>query len=275
MVDDQIVLWDDVAPDGSDSALHYYDPDDGRLIRQIAPTCPEADDEPRIDGSGVFYEHPSTTQDRVYFYYTCGWDPYMEAWDLGSAELLWKAGLPEDLDNLSGAMLGQETLYASTYEGLWAVSLKEGQAEYLIEAIDPDYAVWLFAERGDMILARARRTRGSTRHELWGLEPSGECVWRHQIGADTLHGVETGSADWGFRFVADGVLVAQVLGDPDRLLVETLDVETGQVKRESSVEVENDSLDDIVWDKQYGFFTVWGGVYAVDLESGTVEPEWP
>jgi hypothetical protein len=275
VIDGQIVLLDDIAPDVHDSAVHFYDADDGGLIRQIAPTCPDADDEPRFDADEVFFEVGSARGDRVYFGYTCWGDLYVEVWDLGNGESLWVEALPEEASGIASAMLGQKALYLITYGGLFAVSLDDGQAELLAEEVDPDYDVLLIAERGDTVLARARRTRGSTRYELWGLEPGGKRAWRHEMEADTLLDVDSGIADWGFRFTADGLLIAQVLDDPDRILVETLDVETGQVIRESSVEVEHSSLDDIVWTGQYGFLSVWGDVHAVDLESGTVEAEWP
>jgi hypothetical protein len=275
VIDSQVVLVDDIAPDVRELAVHVYDPDDGGLIRQIAPVCPDTDDEPRFAADEVFFEVGSARGDRVYVWYTCWGDPYVEVWDLQSGESLWVQGLPEEASGLASAMLGQKTLYLITYAGLFAVSLDTGQAEFLVEEVDPDYDVLLIAERDDTVLARARRTRGSARYELWGLEPGGKRVWRHEMDADTLLDVDSGSADWGFRFAAGGLLIAQVLDDPDRILVETLDVETGQVIQESSVEVEHNSLDDIVWTEQYGFLTVWGEVYTVDLESGTVEPEWP
>lgn len=275
VIDGQIVLLDDIAPDVRESAVHFYDADDGGLIRQIAPACPDADDEPRFDDDEVFFEVGSARGDRVYFWYSCWGDPYVEVWDLRGGESLWVEGLPEEASSIASAMLGQKALYLITYEGLFAVSLDDGQTELLVEEVDPDYDVLLIAEQGDTVLARARRTRGSTRYELWGLESGGERAWRHEMQADTLLDVDSGIADWGFRFAADGLLIAQVLDDPDRILVETLDVETGQVMQESSVEVEHSSLDDIVWTEQYGFLAVWGDVYTVDLESGAVEPEWP
>jgi hypothetical protein len=275
VVDGQIVLLDDVAPDVHESAVHFYDPDDGRLIRQVAPVCPDPDDDPRFDDDEVFFEHGSARGDRVYVFHACRGGTYVEAWDLRDGRSLWREMLPEDARSIKSAMIGQKALYLSTYEGLFAVSLDDGQAEHLIKEVDPDYDVLLIAEQGDTILARARRTRGSTRYELWGIGPSGERAWRHVLEAGTLYGVDAGIEDWGFSFGEDGLVIAQVLGDPDRLLVETLDMEDGQVTHSSSVEVQHDSLSGIVWNGQYGFFTVWGDVYAVDLESGTVETEWP
>ncbi len=274
VVGDHIVVLDAVTPDGHDLALHYYGVDDGRLTRQLVSTCPGKEDPPRIAGDEVLF---SPSGDRVYVYYDCGWVPYVEAWDLARADLVWRAALPESMHSLDTALIGQRALYLDSYGGLFVVSLDDGDVQFLAEEVDPDYDVLLLAERGDMLLARAKRTRGSVRHELWGLDLSGKRLWRHPMQADTLHGVESGRGDWGFRFADDLLVLFQVLddGDKDLLLVETLDAATGQVVRESSFEIDYDTLDAVVWGRQSGFLTVGGRVYAVDLVSGAVEQEWP
>jgi outer membrane protein assembly factor BamB len=274
VVGDQIVLLDDMTPDGHDPAVHYYDIDDGRLARQLVSECPDEDEIPRITGDEVFF---SAREDRVYIYYDCGWVPYVEAWDLARASLAWRAALPESMHGVNTAMIGQRALYLESYDSLYAVSLDDGEARFLVDQVDPDYDVLLLAERGDMLVARAKRTRGSTRYELWGLDLSGERLWQHPIQADTLHGVESGSGDWGYHFADDLLIVFQVLddGEKDLLLVETLDAATGQVVRESTSEIDYDTLDGIAWGQQSGFLTVGGRAYAVDLVSGEVELEWP
>ena len=274
VVGDQIVLLDAMTPDGHDLAVHYYDVDDGELTRQLVSECPDEDEIPRIAADEVFF---SERGDRVYIYYDCGWEPYVEAWDLASGGLDWRVVLPESAHGLGAVLIGQRALYMDSYGGLFAVSLDDGAVQFWVEQVDPDYAVLLLAERGDKLLARAKRTRGSTRYELWGLDLSGKRMWRHPMQADTLYGVESGSEDWGFRFADDLLVVFQVMddGDKDLLLVETLDAITGQVVRESTFEIDYDTLEAVVWGRQTGFLTVGGKAYAVDLASGVVEPEWP
>jgi len=274
VVGDQIVLLDDMTPDGYDPAVHYYDLDDGRLARQLVSECPDEEDIPRIAADEVFF---SAHGDSVYIYYDCGWAPYVEAWNLARANLAWRASLPESVHSLDTVLVGQRALYLDSNDGLFAVALDDGDVQFLIDQVDPDYDVLLLAERGDMLLARAKRTRGSTRHELWGLDLSGKRLWRHPLQADTLHGVESGIGDWGFHFADDLLVVFQVLddGDKDLLFVETLDATSGQVVRESSSKIDYDTLDAVVWGQQSGFLTVAGKAYAVDLVRGVVEQEWP
>jgi outer membrane protein assembly factor BamB len=276
VVDDQVVLLDRDGPDVHGVTFHIFDSADGSLVRQIAPTCPNADAGSWLNIEEAFIEQNLTRAARAIFLYDCETDPYVQSWSLASGEVAWRAPLPKEAHTpVNLFLLGQDILYLDTYNGFFGISLNNGQTESLAREIDPDYDVTLLAEQGERILAWARRTRGSPKYELWGLDPSGERVWRHEMQVDTLYGVGSGMADGAYHLTPNGLVVVQLLDKPEQVLVEVLDPQTGQVTHQSTANIEDASLSAAVWSSHYAYLTVWGDLYAVDLETGEIAPEWP
>ena len=176
---------------------------------------------------------------------------------------------------MNSFLLGRDTLYLNTYNGLFGISLNTGQAETLAREIDPDYDVTLLAEQGERIIGWARRTRGSSKYGLWGLYPTGERIWRHEVQVDALYGVSNGRLEGAYHLTPNGIVIVQILDKPEQVLVEMLDPQTRQVTHQSTIKIEVASLDAIVWSSHYAYLTVWGDLYAVDLETGEIAPEWP
>lgn len=275
LVDEQVVLLDWIAPDSHKTAIHVFDPKDGKLVRQVAPACPNPDDQPDIEEAVIapptlaFGGHAIILND-------CGFDPYVQSWDLTAGRMLWRQALPEEADSgVNSILSGEERVYLDTYYGLFAISMADGQTELLAEEIDPDYSWQLLDEHQGILLAWARRTRGSSRYELWALDASGERIWRHEMQGDSLLEVSSGIADCAYRFAPDDLLLIQTLDDPDQLLLEVLDPRTGQVLDQSAREVERASLDDVAWSGYYGYLTTDGDVYEIDLEMMALTAAWP
>ncbi|MFB0535327.1 MAG: PQQ-binding-like beta-propeller repeat protein [Anaerolineae bacterium] len=278
VVNDQVVLLDQGGPDVHGATFHVFDSADGKLLRQIAPTCPHADADSWLDIEEAFVEQNPTRGARAIFLYDCWADhySYVQSWNLTSGEVVWQVPLPEEADtSVDSFLLGQDTLYLDTYNGLFGISLNSGQTESLVREIDPDYDVTLLAERGERIIAWARRTRGSSKYELWGLYPTGERIWRHEMQVDDLYGMDSGTAEGAYHLTPNGMVVIQILDEPEQVLVEMLDPQTGQVTHQSTAEIEYASLYAAVWSSHYAYLTVYGDLYAVDLETGEVALDWP
>jgi hypothetical protein len=269
----RVVIPDRTEPRGSDKAVHVFDPDNGSLIRKIAPTCPEMDYRPWF--TEMFIDH-SSGDGKVIFLYDCRADPFVQSWDLDSGEMVWQQPLPEDADtSVDSFLLGRDTLYLDVREGRLKISLSTGQARHLPEP-DPDYEFTLLEEHEDILIGKARRTRGSERHELWGLTGVAERIWSHEMETDTLLGVDSGSADWAYRFTPDGIILIQVLDDPEKhISVVMLNPQNGQVIQQTETAIEGGSLDGVAWDSDTAYVTVWGDLYAIDLETLVITPEWP
>lgn len=273
VVGGQVVLPDRTEPGGSDKAVHVFSPDNGSLVRTISPTCPETDDSPWF---GEIFIDRSLSGARVIFLYDCRADPFAQSWDLASGEMVWQQLLPEDADTLVDSfLLSRDTLYLDAYRGRLEISLATGQTEHLPKP-DPDYEFILLEEHEGILIGKARRTRGSERHELWGLKGVAERIWSYEMETDTLLGVDSGSGDWAYRFTPDGIVLIQVLDDPEKLLSAVLlTPQNGQVIQQTEKDIGGGSLDGVAWDGNTAYVTVRGDLYAVDLATLTITPEWP
>jgi hypothetical protein len=272
-VGDWVVLSDRTEPGGSDKAVHVFNPDSGSLIRTIAPTCPETDNPPWFNETFI---DRTSGGGRAIFLYDCGADPFVQSWDLASGELVWQTPLPEDADtSVDSFLLGRDTLYLDVREGRLEISLSTGQTEHLPEP-DPDYEFILLEEHEGILIGKARRTRGSERHELWGLKGVAERIWSYELETDTLLGVDSGSVDWAYRSTPDGIVLIQALCAPEEhISVMLLNPQNGQVIQQTETDIEGTSLDGVAWDGDTAYMTVRGNLYAIDLATLTITPEWP
>jgi outer membrane protein assembly factor BamB len=273
IVGGQVVLSDRTETEGSDQAVHVLDPHSGSLVRMIAPTCPEADKSP---WSREMFIGRTSDGGRVIFLYVCGGDPFAQSWDPTSGQVIWQVLLPEVADtSVNSFLLGRDTLYLDGYEGRLEISLSTGQTKSLPEP-DPDYEFTLLEEYEDILIGKVRRTRGSTRHELWGLKGVAERIWSYGLETDTLLGVDSWSGDWAYRFTPDGIVLIQVLGGPeDHLSVVLLNPQNGQVIQQTEKAIDGSSLDGLAWDSDTAYITMRGDLYAIDLATLTITPEWP
>jgi hypothetical protein len=269
----QVVLSDRTEPEGADKAVHVFSPDNGSLIRTLAPTCPEIDYQPWF--RDMFVDR-SSGGGQVIFLYMCMSDPYVQSWALASGEMAWQQLLPEDADiSVDSFLLSRDTLYLDVYKGRLEISLSTGQTESLPEP-DPDYEFILLEEYEGTLIGKARRTRGSERHELWGLEGVAERIWSYELETDTLLDVDSGSADWAYHFTPDGIVLIQALDAPEEhISVVVLNPQNGQVIQQVEAPIEGDSLEGVAWDSDAAYVTVRGNLYTIDLKTLTITPEWP
>jgi outer membrane protein assembly factor BamB len=275
VIDEEIVLQDYLGPDLYDSALYIYSSTSGTVLRQVVPTCP-TEAYPHWYDDNLFFAYDSSRGVQALFLYQCWSDPYMQSWDLSTGELNWQESVPAEMvSSPRASLLEQDTLYLKTSEGVFAVSLTSRRAELLVEGIDPDYDWVPLAEQEGVLLGWAERTRGSPRHELWGVDPTRGILWRHEMQADTLAGVDSGSADWAYWISSQGMILLHLREDPDEVVVETLDLRTGQVGESTALKLDYAYLDDIAWSRQQAFLTISGQVYAVDLQEAAISPVWP
>jgi hypothetical protein len=269
----QVVLADRTESEESKKAVHVFSPDNGLLVRTLAPTCPETDYHPWLDE--MFIDRTSGGR-QVIFLYDCGADPFAQSWDLASGEMVWQQPLPEDADTwVDSSLLSRDTLYLDVREGRLEISLSTGQAVHLPEP-DADYEFTLLEEHEGILIGKARRTRGSTRYELWGLKGVAERIWSYEMETDTLLGVDSGSADWAYRFTPDGIVLIQA---PDaseaHISMVLLNPQNGQVIRQVETTIESASLEGVAWDGNTAYLTVQSNLYAIDLATLTITPEWP
>jgi hypothetical protein len=68
--------------------------------------------------------------------------------------------------------------------------------------------------------------------------------------------------------------VIQLGADPNRLLVQMIDVPTGRVMYETSSRLDDDFWTGVTWTSNTAYLTV-RNLHSVDLETGRTAWEWP
>ncbi len=271
---DDVVVVDRTAPDGSTWAVQIVDAANGYVARTLAPACPQADERPYFDPDQLFFEGGGG-QNRAIFLYECRHTGYVQSRDLSTGAVVWEASLPEEVNtSYDSAIVGRDDLYLLSGEELFAISLSDGSMQEL-PVSDPDYDLVLLEEWGDELLAWARRTRGSTHYELWGLSPAGEHLWSYDLTSSYEPATPTDLSDWAYRFTVDGLLLIEVKEEPERISALLLDPKTGEVLNQTVLELDYASLDGLAWGRDAAYVTSNGTVYAVDLETLEISKVWP
>jgi outer membrane protein assembly factor BamB len=272
----RVILLDDLDPDSHQTAIHVYDAAKGNLVRKVFPVCPESEDTPRFLWDEVFIDLSSTRNARAIFLYDCFPDPYVQSWDLVTGQLVWDERLPDEADTMIDSyVIGSEKLYLEMYTGLFSVDLSTGRTQLVSEEIDPDYDFLPLFEHQGQLIGWARRTRGSSRYELWALSPSGDRLWEHTLVAESEPGTDLDPDDWVYRMVGDYLLLIQVSDEPDELLVSKLDPQTGQVVLGSGIKNDYNDLYGIAWIGEQAYVTMGLDLYQIDLEMATISLIWP
>lgn len=241
-------------------ALHVFNLADGTPLRQMAPRCPN---EP-------FPDDPQTPSiyDRVYedpagrsVYFTAGFfEPgCVQRWDTATGEMVWQATFPVDaLRYDSPPLVTADALYLTGRDGMVTIISAAGGAVNQW-AVDADYELAPLAAGENVLVVEARRTRGSERFELWGLDTTnGERLWQTILQADELLEYSTVLYDtdpgiWTFRATPAGLQLLQVLPNPSHLTLETLRFADGTAASQLTIPVdEADSFwfNVLAWDEQ-------------------------
>ncbi len=193
--------------------------------------------------------------------------------------------LPSDFSNFvseqSRALLTDEALYFSGHQqqvsgngpGL-IVKVNLADKSWQTLAASPDYELVPLAATDNLLLVRATRSRGTERSELWGLDSvSGEPRWQYVLQTQRWFKEPGSGAAWDWHLTPAGLAVLQLTSDPDQLLVEMLNPQTGVSAGQKTIPLEDDYLTDIVWTDKAAWLAL-RKIYKVDLQTGTVSYTW-
>jgi hypothetical protein len=208
----------------------------------------------------------------------------LQRWDMTTQTMVWQATIPvsmirDDADDL----MTDTALYFSDGDALIAVNKADGSVRELIS--EPDYALTPLGEQAGLLLVSARRERGTQRDELWALDAnSGEVRWQHvpqatdRLGDSTIvYTSEPGL--WTWQFTNQGVLVLQGRSEPNRLVLETLQLQDGvSTGGQQTIELETTSqwnLEVIGWQGGDVWLKLDDEVAVVDTAEATITSTWP
>lgn len=114
---------------------------------------------------------------------------------------------------------------------LWAVNPAASEAHSLFNIVD--YSLRPLAVQGNVLVVEAKRTRGSTRYALWGLDiTSGKQLWQfipqaEESVLDSANSIIDSGGVFAAHLVPEGLYILQAVDDPARITLERLDPQTG------------------------------------------------
>lgn len=253
--------------------LQLRDPATGKVVRKIHAVCTSALVLPIYDPTILVGPDDAS----LYFFFD-EFPGCVQRWDAASGEQAWQAVAKDHYFSSFNRppILADGTLYAGFEGRLQAWDVDTGAMRVLLD--EQDYVVTPLAERDDILVACAERTRGSTRYELWGLEAqTGTIQWKRVMQDEEWLDEEPVWTENSFtwRLTSQGVIVLHLRTKPAQIVVETVDLRSG----ENLVRVENALEETYPWySVAWAGDTVWVSVerlYAVDLGTGRVLWTWP
>jgi outer membrane protein assembly factor BamB/ribosomal protein L7/L12 len=277
-----------VVIDYTDSNYHYglllLDPATGDQKGTFTPTCTSNDytSDLSVD-SGLVYEQAENALLLVYdSAYGC-----VQRLDLASGQISWSASSkdgfhfsPEGFQYL----MSDSRLYFSNDNDLVAVDLTSGNMQVL--ANNPDYYLLPLAKAGDTLIVRARRTRGTERFELWGLDAvSGSLVWRLDMqGASPIDPpnemsglIDDSGAGWTWKLAPAGLELIKFQAKPNQIVMETFNPADGTSQAKQTVALNKVSGDFysiptvIGWQGSLAYMSLDGNIYALDGTTGKLK----
>jgi outer membrane protein assembly factor BamB len=287
----KVAIVDQTDPDvAAPGGLYIFDAEDGEQLQSFIPQC--ADIPFRVD-LPVFIDG---TGENAYFALSSNTNHCIQGWSIDEGRMLWENALPEEVskDPLffnnphldSPGLLAEDALYYGSggpakAGKLIKIDLSNGVITPLLE--DPKHALTPLLKDDGMLLVQATRTKGSERHELWGVNPSlGETLWRYELQGTDLMGWGSnhfGAGTWTIAPVGNRLAVIQVISEGDEavldhVVVDILNVRDGTTAVETRTTINDDHWMGTALTKGRAYLSI-RNLYSVDLQTGTVDWEWP
>jgi outer membrane protein assembly factor BamB len=253
--------------------IAFLDPATGQPALKIEPHCPEPNtfsefERPRADTPFLFSADAKTMYAMYGFFSQCA-----QAFDLSNGETRWEVTMEENMLPASwfntSALLTEQALYVNQNNLIWAMDTADGSMRTLIE--DKEYNLRPLSRHDNILIVLAAPTWDSQRQELWGLDvATGARRWQQSLKAHDLR-KGSSSGDWDWQLTPQGLVVVQVLRDDARLIVETLDPQTGvsSARQETQLtDVTMPSLYQPMWTEDTVYLKLDSQIYAIDLATG-------
>jgi outer membrane protein assembly factor BamB len=174
----------------------------------------------------------------------------------------------------------QDVLYFGSDSQLLAVDKSTGEMKTLLN--NEDYEFLPLVVEGDRLYVRARRTRGTERFELWGVDlVKGEQAWQLELGKarpvdppNEMSGiVDQADYGWTWRSRPGGLLWLEFQAEPNQIVLKNI-ASDGSASGEQTITLKLGDTDyytipDIIgWQGQIVYFVLDAGIYALDTSTG-------
>ena len=207
----------------------------------------------------------------------------IEKWSLQGSkpERVWQE-TPADhyASNYSKDILTSDSLYLNFDNVTSAINTQDGKVRFTLSL--KDYVITPLAAQGDRLLVLAQRTRGTNRYELWGVDAAlGNKVWSLNFDKSQPVSEFMGTVDdprispWVWKVRGNNLIVAQFKTGPDRIDMQTYQIEDGkQVSASSGAITGSDGdyfLGDVIgWQGGAFWMVLHSQLFAIDTEKGQV-----
>jgi outer membrane protein assembly factor BamB len=273
---------------GYDFNLFLLDPVDGSESHVIFPACKSGDsgEENLDDDSGIVYDNAA---DALYLVFGSSFG-CLQRYDLGSGQLTWEIQSEDSFDTTFYGFNNFQTtdkLYFGNQGRLFTVDKQAGTLKILFENEAYEIAPLALSDKTMLILAR--RTKGSERFELWGLDSvSGKRTWQLVLENaspvdppyEMVGLVDKDESGWTWHLIPAGLLLIKFQAEPNQLLLTTYDPANGASLGEKIVPMK-DIVSDFYsvpavlgWHAGELYFILEGRVYALDVTTGELMLEY-
>lgn len=279
-----LAVLDYPSADSYTYSLFLLDPLDGSQQRLITPTCQV--DTYSSDTLGVYSGMVYIpAEDALYLVYD-SYNGCIQRLQFSTGRVVWQV-----LTGLSYSFSSDG--FISLDSGRFLYFAQDGQLERLekttgsVETLltNEDYEFLPLAISGDTLLLRAKRTRGTQRFEIWGLDAAtGNQVWQQALpGAepidppdDMIGLVDNTDSGWTSRLLPAGWVLVKFQGAPNQVVLSLFDPATGSLLNEKTVPLPQISGDFysvptvIGWQEEVAFLLVESHIYALNVLTGEV-----
>ena len=261
-----------------DDALYLIDPATGSTQYVLTPACEAGDRTYKFDSdTGLAYDSQRGALVLVYE------DGCVQSIDLASSRVQWTTLTGGDFNfAFTGFqyLISGDVLYFDDESNLMVVDLASREVKTL--AAGEGYDLIPLAVESGTLLVRAKDTQGTTRFELWGVDPSaGKIAWQMNLKGeepidppDRMSGlIDKEDHGWTWH-ISDGTLaVITFSGEPNQVTVETFTLADGTSKGRqtaslSAVSGDFYSIPSVIsWHGNVATLDVDGTLYSLDVSA--------
>lgn len=276
---DKSLLVEDYADNNYNYGLYFFDPVTGNQQDLVTPTCTMNESSSSLDTDTEIFFDEADNALYLIFYEGC-----VQKIDLANRTVTWNSNHSTYFRSSSYGyeyIFSDSSLYFGNAGDLFAVNKSNGVMSLLSQ--NEDYNLYPLMIDGDMLILRADRTRGTNRSELWGVDISdGAQSW--QITMQDAEPIDPPNemsgfidkTDFGWTLIktSTGLMRMTFKGEPNQLVLETINAADGSVQSSKTINIKGASGDfyDIPkvlgWQGNTAYLDIDSGFYRLDVSTG-------
>lgn len=276
---DKSLMVVDFADTDNHYGMYFFDPVNGNQQNLVTPVCTINDSSNSLDNDTEMFFDEAGNALYLIFYEGC-----VQKFDLSTRAVTWNASHSEYFNSSSYEskyVFSDSTLFFGNAGDLFAVNKSNGEMNLLSQ--NEDYNLYPLVISGNMLILRADRTRGTNRSELWGVDiSSGAQTW--QITMQDAEPIDPPNEMSGFIDDTDfgwtlsqtpvGLVRMTFKGEPNQLVLETINAFDGSVQSSQTINIKGASGDfyDIPkvlgWLGNTAYLDIDSSFYRLDVSTG-------